>query len=548
VSRTAGGRAEGGIEFLPSPGDPLVCAFCRHSIGTGKHLVCGRCTTPYHPDCWSANGNRCAIYGCRPIALAAPQRTAPPDRRVPASRPAISVGLAVALLIVVTLIKLAVTVGTRESTMASPRMERPLPFASLIVERPLRVASPGAERPAPVAPPVVEPPAPVIERPATEAEVSVYLAYRPAVPPPDAEFYVRRAIDRHRAGDWAGAWEDDSKAIQLNPTLPVPFANRGILKVVQKDFKGALTDLNEALRLDPRFADAYRNRGYVKDELGDPDGALDDFSMAVQINPRDAAAWRHRGTLHHRKGNLEGALSDYTQAVELDPSDPTSWSGRGGIHRAQKDLPAAIADFTRALEADPNDVYSLNLRAHTFGDLGNFDRAAADFSRALERDPGAPKLFFDRGCARYNLHQWKECIPDFQAAGAKDPTLRDESQIRVFLARGRIGQAKEALAQLTYYLLHHPMKDTGPWARESLRFAARLISESEYLQRIPSAQGKLDAGKACEAYFHAGTIRLLKGDRSGARDLFERALQTGADPCEEYTSARAELTALQTGR
>lgn len=547
MARIAGRWAEEGIEFLPTSGHPRVCAFCRHLIGTGKRLVCGRCATTYHPDCWSANGQHCAIYGCRPVARPAPQRTAPPERRSRVSRPAISVGLAVALLVVVTAIRLAVTVSTGHSTLTPPLVLRSIAVASPVVERPTLAVSPRVERPAAVEAPVVEQPIPVepppVEPPGSEREIPIFKPSPSAVARPDAEFYVRRAIDRHRVGDWEGAWEDDSKAIELNPNLPLPFGNRGILKVVRKDFKGALADLNEAIRLDPRFADAYRNRGYAKDVLGDLDGALDDLTKAVEINPHDGEAWRHRGTILHRKGKLEGALSDYTRAVEVDPSDHTSWSGRGGIQRAQKDLPAAIADFSRALEADPTDVYAVTLRGRTYSDLGNFERAATDFSRALELDPDAARLFFDRGCARYNLHQWRECVADFLAAASKDPALRDEGQIRVFLARSRIGEMKEARAKLTFYLIH-PMKETGPWARESLRFAAGLITENEYLQRIPSSRGQLDAGKACEAYFHAGEIRVLKGDRAGARTLFERALQTGADGCEEYTSARAELTAL----
>jgi tetratricopeptide (TPR) repeat protein len=462
----------------------------------------------------------------------------------------VAAGIAAGLLAFAALILLVVMMAPRPSVEVVSEAQAPMRGASLLVDARTLVMSPAAPRPAAAATSAVEPPAPVVPHEAeprtSSGEVSVYLAYRSPAPSPDAEFYARRAVERHRAGDWNGALEDDTKAILLDPKLALPFGNRGILKVVRKDYKGALSDLDEAIRLDPRFADAYRNRGYVKDELGDLDGAFDDVTMALQINPRDGVAWRHRGTLLQRKGNLEGALADYTRAVDVDPSDHTSWSGRGAIHRAQKDPEAALADFSRALEADTGDLYALTLRAHTLCDLGDFGRAAADFTRALERDPDAPRLFFDRGCARYNLHQWKECLPDFKAAAAKDPALRDECQIRIFLARSRLGETKDARAQLTFYLIH-PMKETVPWARESLRFAAGLISESEYLKRIPSSLGKPEAGAACEAYFHAGTIRILKGDRSGARDLFERALATGADDCEEYTSARAELAELKTG-
>lgn len=473
-----------GIEFLPSPVDILVCAYCRHRIITGKHRVCVRCTTTYHADCWLANGAGCAIYGCRPAL----QRTARPT----GFRSALLVSLTAALLLVATLITLYLEASVEQPTPTPPAITRAIPKAAL---------------------PVMESACPVVERPVLRREVILLKPAPSPAPVPEAAIVVA----------------DDAKAI----------GTRGILKVAQQDFTGGLTDLNEALRRNPRFADAHRHRAYAKDQMGDRDGALDDIRMAVQVNPRDGAAWRHLGTLLQRTGDLEGALAAYTHAVDIDPSDHTSWSGRGGIEWARRDLTAALGDLTRALDADPNDAYALNLRGHTFSELGSFERAAADFSRAIELDPDAARLYFDRGCARYNLRQWKECVPDFQAAAAKDPALRDEAQIRVFLARGRVGETKEALAQLTYYLLHHPMKETTPWARESLRFAARLLSEKEYLQRIP------DASKACEAYFHAGTIRLLKGDRSGARALFDRALQTGVAAGDEIISARAELMALQ---
>lgn len=50
-------------------GNPL-CPFCRQAILPGGEgalapASCDLCSTPYHAECWEANGGRCSVYGCR---------------------------------------------------------------------------------------------------------------------------------------------------------------------------------------------------------------------------------------------------------------------------------------------------------------------------------------------------------------------------------------------------------------------------------------------------------------------------------------------------
>ncbi len=46
--------------------DRLPCAFCRQVVAPPLARPCPRCAALYHPDCWTANGGRCAVYACEP--------------------------------------------------------------------------------------------------------------------------------------------------------------------------------------------------------------------------------------------------------------------------------------------------------------------------------------------------------------------------------------------------------------------------------------------------------------------------------------------------
>lgn len=44
-----------------------VCGVCKQPLRGDALTVCTRCGALYHPDCWSYNGRRCAVYACSPL-------------------------------------------------------------------------------------------------------------------------------------------------------------------------------------------------------------------------------------------------------------------------------------------------------------------------------------------------------------------------------------------------------------------------------------------------------------------------------------------------
>jgi tetratricopeptide (TPR) repeat protein len=503
MSDSGSARSDDGLVFdSNSAGNPRRCSFCRQDLGPGRTVHCFRCQAPYHEDCWLANHKRCAVYACEPTETPAP--VIPQGTPVPRHRQSHTwAGILVACLIISGIIRLIAAV--RPASQSPP----------LVPER----TTPGVAEP-------------------------FALDSSSGLKSKEADFYVHRAIARHSAGDYDNAFNDNCKAIELNPSLPIPYCNRGTLKVVRKDLRGALADFDAAIRLKPDYADAYRSRGYVKDQLGDLDGAIADCTRAVELNPRDGAAWRYRGASRQGREDLEGALGDYSRAIEVNPSDAAAWSSKGSVRRIQNDERAAIADFTRAIEADPKHAHAWHLRGHARSSIGDPKGAADDFSKALEFDPDTEKYFFDRGCARYDAGAWKESLADFDAVCAKLPSYRDDAQIRMFFARSRLGQSQEAADGLANYLRSRPSGEGNSWYLDCLRFLAGQISEDAFLLRIPSVAGRPQPERECEAYYYAGTMRLINADVRTARSHFRRSLSTEKRKLYEYDGAQAELKAL----
>jgi tetratricopeptide (TPR) repeat protein len=77
---------------------------------------------------------------------------------------------------------------------------------------------------------------------------------------------------------------------------------------------GGLADLDRAIQIDPTYPEAYNNRGYLKtSKLQDPQGALTDLDRAIQLKPNDGDAYALRGNRPRAIADLQQAASLYRQ-------------------------------------------------------------------------------------------------------------------------------------------------------------------------------------------------------------------------------------------
>jgi tetratricopeptide (TPR) repeat protein len=394
--------------------------------------------------------------------------------------------------------------------------------------------------------------------------------------------FLLRARARFGRDDFNGSIRDCGKVIALDRTISEAYALRGKARRKKKDPDGAIADFNEALKLDPRQAEVHYLLGVIKAKKGDSKGAIPHYTRAIELDPRMRPAYFDRGIARRKTGDLEGAIGDYTHAIKLDARDEWVYLYRGIARTDTGDYEGAIADYTRLIELNPRSKSGYAFRSNAKARKGDFDGAIEDASKAIELDPkygtayyyrgrarrakrdfdGAiadytrgsmlhrrkARFIFARGCSYYGKGRWSEALADFRKAGELDPSERDASRLFIWLIRSRLGRRETATEALKAYVEKRRDAGQGEWLLEVASFVVGELSEKDLFNAAASRSSSKEQRQKCQAYFFAGSKRLLGGEKAAARLLFEKCLGTEARLRPEYVSAQVELSRLEGGR
>ena len=287
------------------------------------------------------------------------------------------------------------------------------------------------------------PPAPPPARPAPPSPSPPGLAPAPATPKPDparrrqAEELDRAAERKADRDDYDGVVADETKAIDLDPSLAVAWARRALARLNKNDLDGTISDATHAIDLDPTIVMAWGVRGAAHNSRGDFGQAIADETRAIALDPKNVLCWYNRGSARGNKGEADGAISDETRAIELQPDLVLAWAARGRARNLEGDWDGAIADATRALELAPRLSLAWRVRGRARLGKGDTAGAVADDSHAIEASPGDPSAWADRGFARVARGELKDAISDFEQSLKLAPNGPDSANIRQSLADAR---------------------------------------------------------------------------------------------------------------
>ncbi len=101
--------------------------------------------------------------------------------------------------------------------------------------------------------------------------------------------YFSLAIVYHNMNELTAAYDNYSKAIELNPKMIDAYFNRAQIILQNKDsgeirLNMALNDLKKAVELDDKFIDAYYYCAVVQKKLKDYKGALENLDKALALD------------------------------------------------------------------------------------------------------------------------------------------------------------------------------------------------------------------------------------------------------------------------
>lgn len=165
----------------------------------------------------------------------------------------------------------------------------------------------------------------------------------------------------------------------------------GATKSYAMDFAGALEDLTQAVKLNPKLPDVYSYYGMALLTTGDQAGAAEAFRKELATNPNDFTANLQLGALLRGDQKTEEALPYIERALRVRPGDPgvrfqlaSIEIARNQLHEARQQLEGIVKDhpkFTEAHVALAGLYYRLKQKAE-----GDRERATV---RQLEQESQA---------------------------------------------------------------------------------------------------------------------------------------------------------------
>ena len=320
-------------------------------------------------------------------------------------------------------------------------------------------------------------------------------------------------------------------------------SRRGDQYFRQREYSAAIEEYTEAIRLNPNDAWVWEHRACCRHELRDNDGALKDFDSAVRLNP--ASGWPRvkRGEVRWESGDVDGAKEDYAEAARLAPDNimVQGWTARFFEDTGNLDL--GIQARNEILRLDPEHIESLRARGVARAAQGNFTGARADLDEALRIDPRDGESYSSRAGLRYDWGDYCGALADVRESLKYHCRVGNAYEaILGMLCRLRLGEKEAADAQLRGFTIGSPSERSREgWSATIAAFLQGEIQEEAFLKAMESPDARTANEQACEAWYYAGFMRLIRGDATTAEAYFRKCIAVGLFAFWEHKHAVAEL-------
>jgi len=179
---------------------------------------------------------------------------------------------------------------------------------------------------------------------------------------------------------------------------------------------------------------------------------------------------------------------------------------------------------------------------------GRFDESEPFFARSIEAGANVAEVFRVHGFLLAYAGRFSEALvrlrKGVELALPHDPRdiALDYPKLWIALLRSRLGERAAAADEIRAYAKERGKDD---WYAKMAAFVAGDLPEAEFLKVAESPDEKVRKEQACEAAFYGGMIRLIGGDKPGARRFLEQCVATGVTNFLEYQGAEAELRRMK---
>jgi tetratricopeptide (TPR) repeat protein len=264
--------------------------------------------------------------------------------------------------------------------------------------------------------------------------------------------------------------------------------------------------------------------------------------LAATASGAQSVQYRSPAGVEYRSQADTGAIARAESALVADPRNVDRIIALGVAQSGARQFREAINTFSRGLSLYPNNALLYRWRGHRYLSLRQFDSAMADFTRGLQLDSSLYGIWYHVGVLRFARGDFAGAADAFTRAQPRAPDAGELAGATdwLWMSLMRAGRPAEAAAMLA----RRPdsLATTNAYARR-LKLYRGEIGPNEVFTPADTA----DVQVATLSY-GLGNWYLLRGDKTRAKEMFERAIKSGGWPAFGFIVSEIELQRLRKDR
>ncbi|MBI3683986.1 MAG: tetratricopeptide repeat protein [Acidobacteria bacterium] len=210
------------------------------------------------------------------------------------------------------------------------------------------------------------------------------------------------------AANDASTWHElglTYRAQALDPDMPEPHSNLGIIWLAGGEQARAAAAFREAIRIQPDYVDAHNNLGNLLSGTGDFQQARYHFEIALRLRPEDAATRYNFAMALGRARHFDEAQQQLEASLRVDPELADAHQLLADLFMAKRQAQAALPHYREAVRIQPESGRAhlglgsaLAMTGDITGALPHLKRAASGSDAAVRE--GAAQMLRQLGAGR----------------------------------------------------------------------------------------------------------------------------------------------------
>lgn len=279
---------------------------------------------------------------------------------------------------------------------------------------------------------------------------------------------------------------------------------------------------------------------FADNSSGGSDEDLKRAEAIIKENPLSDDGYGKRAGAYFERDEFERALTDYNRAIELAPKNPEWYHRRGHFWYYRDDSKKAAEDFSKAIELEEEPGRELFFdRGEAYAELHDYSKALADYDKAARMDFPAAVIQQRRGLALLNLSKLDKAFDAFNISVASPDDESDGNCDSDDCAESR-SHAQEGLSQI--YIARddfdNALKCATAWIDQDSDNEDAFLCRAQYYKALGQKEKELaDRNRAISVlteqideepsyllYSRRGLIYQEIGKKAEAKRDFEEAL------------------------